>query len=104
MLFLSYPIIVRYDIIEFFLASARLITSCKLSPENEKLSGGKSGSMESQAGLFANQVITLLKAKNPTSIKPDFSAQLQNARPHMPKELFDEISAKIAKQNNFYNQ
>jgi hypothetical protein len=67
------------------------------SPGNEKLSGGKSQSMETQAGLFANEVIKLLKQEKPTSIKADFSAQLQNAQPHMSKELFDEISAKIAK-------
>lgn len=64
---------------------------------NEKSSGGKSGSMESQAGLFANEVIKLLKAENPISIQAEFSAQLQNAQPHMSKELFEEISSKIAK-------
>lgn len=67
------------------------------SPGNEKLSGGKLGSMESQAGLFAKEVINLLKAEKPTSIQAEFSSQLQNAQPHMSKELFDEISAKIAK-------
>jgi hypothetical protein len=72
-------------------------------PGNEKLSDVKSNvmpkpkSIEEQAGLFANQVIKLLKAEKPISIQADFSAQLQNAQPYMSKELFDEISAKIAK-------
>jgi hypothetical protein len=66
------------------------------SPENEKLSGGKSGSMESQAGLFANEVVKLLNEKNTISIDKGFLDQLQNAKPHMSKELFEKIAAKIS--------